>query len=196
MITGRESEAAYLSREVPSYAAWRAIESTTPRAARIFTFTGGDRLYASRLYVPYDSTMARPALSATAREAARAAEALRDLGITHVLFDRRELSRWDVERVAISSASFQQGCIREYDDRRLWLCRLDYGRLLSAVSRGPSAAPGTYARHARSDRPDGSATTSRDRQRFRSSRFARPAARESGSPPDRRNSSVHSAALR
>lgn len=196
VITGRESESAYLSREVSSYAAWRAIETTTPPGARILTFTGGDRLYASRRYVPYDSTMARAVLSATAQEAARAAEALRGLGVTHVLFDRRELSRWDVERVAISSAAFQQGCIREYDDQHLWLCRLDYGRLLAAVRGVPSATGGTYGRHARSDRPDGSATTSRDRQRFRPSRFARPAARESGSPLDRRNSSVHSAALR
>jgi hypothetical protein len=149
VVIGRESEDAYLRREVPSYGVWRIINATVPADARILTFTGGDRFYARRRYVPFDATLARPALSATTADPDRAIESLRSLGITHILFDRRELGRLSPDSVALASPAFQRGCIADYDDRRFWLCRLDYTRLPPSINRDRSAGRESFAARAR-----------------------------------------------
>ncbi len=128
VVFGRESAAQYLGREVPSYPAWQAANERLPPDARVLTFTGGDRLYARRRLLPYDATMARPAVGPSAGESRLAIAALRHLGITHVLFDRRELARMEADKLAIGSAAVQRLCVPEYEDRRFWLCRLDYPR--------------------------------------------------------------------
>ena len=128
VVFGRESATQYLGREVPSYPAWQVANQRLPRNARVLTFTGGDRLYARRRLLPYDATMARPALSPFAGESHLAIGALHSLGITHVLFDRRVLARMKADTLAIGNAAVQRLCVPEYDDRRFWLCRLDYPR--------------------------------------------------------------------
>lgn len=128
VVFGRESSAQYLGREVPSYPAWQAANERLPPDARVLTFTGGDRLYARRRVLPSDATVARPVLRPSSGESSLAIGALRDLGITHVLFDRRELARMAADRLAIGNAAVQQLCVPEYQDGRFWLCRLDYPR--------------------------------------------------------------------
>ena len=128
VVSGREAEATYLRRELPSFAAWQAINAELPEAARVLTFAGGDNFYARRRRVPYDSTMARPVLRAAREHVADAVAGLRRLGITHVLFDRDELARLDVYQLAIASPAIQQACLVVYEDRRVWVCRLDYSR--------------------------------------------------------------------
>jgi Dolichyl-phosphate-mannose-protein mannosyltransferase len=129
VVSGRESEASYLRRELPAFGAWQAINKDLPSDARVLTFAGGDHFYARRRRVSYDSTVARPAVSATAENAGAAVAALRALGITHVLFDRRELERLHAETLAIGSPAIQRACTVFYEDRRVWVCRLDYSRL-------------------------------------------------------------------
>jgi 4-amino-4-deoxy-L-arabinose transferase-like glycosyltransferase len=129
VVVGRESADAYLRRQLPSFAAWQSINSHLPADARVLAFVGGDQFYAERRRLSYDATMARPAVSVRAADLPRAAAALRDLGITHVLFDRRELQRLDGATLALGSAAFEQACTREFDDRRFWVCRVDYQRL-------------------------------------------------------------------
>jgi 4-amino-4-deoxy-L-arabinose transferase-like glycosyltransferase len=135
VVLGRESEDSYLRRQVPSYGAWQAINARLPADARVLAFVGGDQFYAERRRLSYDATMARPAVSVPAADVPRAADALRALGITHVLFDRRELTRLQGETLALGSTALQQACTVDYDDRRFWVCRLDYERLGGEVSR-------------------------------------------------------------
>lgn len=134
VVSGRESEASYLRRELPAFGAWQAINSELPGDARVLTFAGGDHFYARRRRVSYDSTIARAAVSVTAENASAAVAALRALGITHVLFDRRELERLHAETLAIGSSAIQQACTVFYEDRRVWVCRLDYSRLPHVTS--------------------------------------------------------------
>ena len=130
VVVGRESESDYLRRQVPSFAAWRAIDTRLPVDARVLTFTEGDQLYGHRWRVSHYATAARPAVwDAAAADTASAANALRRLRITHVLFDRRELSRQEAGSLALASPSFQRACASEFDDGRYWVCRVDYSRL-------------------------------------------------------------------
>jgi hypothetical protein len=54
---------------------------------------------------------------------------LRRLGITHVLFDRREPAGVHAAALSISSPQMQRACLQEYDDGRYRVCRLDYAEL-------------------------------------------------------------------
>jgi hypothetical protein len=129
VLSGRESEVSYLRRELPTFAAWRAINAEAPEGARVLTVAGGDHFYARRRRVPHDSTMARPVVRATGENVGDAVAGLRALGITHVLFDRDELARLDAYQLAIASPAIQQACAVVYEDRRVWVCRVDYSRL-------------------------------------------------------------------
>jgi hypothetical protein len=129
VVAGRESQAAYLRREVTSFGAWETINANLDAHVRILTFSGGDQLYARRARVSHDATIARPAVwGAAAEDIDAAVTTLRRLRITHVLFDRHELSRLKGDSLAIMSPEVQQACASEYDDGRYWLCRLDYTR--------------------------------------------------------------------
>ena len=129
VVVGREAEDVYLAREVPSFDAWRWINAHLASDARVLTTTGGDQLYAHRSRIPYDAAIARPAVWVGAQELDGAADTLRRLGITHVLFDRRELSRLREDSLVLASPAFQQACTFEYADPRFCLCRVDYTRL-------------------------------------------------------------------
>lgn len=130
VVMGRESQELYLRRVVPSYAAWQWINTFLPPAVRILAFSSGDQLYAERPRVSYDATVARGAVWGAPGTGANASlEALRRLRITHILFSRRELARLKAEAPAIVSIQVLQACAIEYDDRKYWLCRLDYGAM-------------------------------------------------------------------
>src|SRR5215203_5914181 len=92
VVAGAESEERYLRREVASTGAWRAINARLRPDARVLTFSGGDNFYAARRRLAHDATVARPAVWSETDPAA-AVRALQRLGVTHVLFDRRELLR-------------------------------------------------------------------------------------------------------
>ncbi len=130
VVVGRESESAYLRGQVPSFAAWRVIDAQLPADARVLTFSEGDQLYGHRWRVSHYATLARPAVwDVGETDTAAAAKALRRLRITHILFDRRELSPQRAGSLALASSAFQQACVSEFDDGRYWLCRVDYSRL-------------------------------------------------------------------
>jgi hypothetical protein len=129
VVLGRQSERDYLRRELPAFDAWQVINEQLPNDARVLTFVGGDHFYARRRRLSYDATIARAAVGVSRDDPPIAIAALRRLGITHVLFDRRELARIDGERLAIGSPAIQQACAVAYDDRRVWVCELDYRRL-------------------------------------------------------------------
>jgi hypothetical protein len=126
VVAGRESQAIYLQREVPSFGAWQWINRTLPPGARVLALSGGDHLYAARPRISHDATIARTAVWGVPDQRVDATLAeLRRLRITHILFDRRELSRVKADAPAIAAPELQQACVREYDDGRYWVCRLD-----------------------------------------------------------------------
>jgi hypothetical protein len=130
VVIGREAEASYLAREVASFRAWQWINANLPGDVRVLTTTGGDQLYARRSRIPHDATIASRAVWVGDRDFDPAVASLRHLGITHVLFDQRELSQMSAKSFVLASSRFQQACTPEYSDGRFSVCRIDYGRLM------------------------------------------------------------------
>jgi hypothetical protein len=127
VVLGAESRQDYLARTVPSYRAWRFIDTTLPHDVRILTFSGGDHLYSTRPRIWSDSTRARPATWGTAAgDEQTAFDAIRRLGITHVLFDKHLIEQGGVDRLAIASDAMFRCCLlREYEDPHFVLYRVD-----------------------------------------------------------------------
>ncbi|HUR33752.1 MAG TPA: hypothetical protein VM032_08140 [Vicinamibacterales bacterium] len=112
VVTGAESEDAYLARNVPSYRAWQRIDAVTPASAVVLTFMGGDHLYSHRDRIWSDSTAAYQATwGAPAGHNPAMFEALRTLGITHVLFDKDPRHTAGVDGLAIASAEVRECCL-------------------------------------------------------------------------------------
>jgi hypothetical protein len=126
VVAGGESEAQYLSRTVPSYRAWRFIARALSENERVLTFSGGDHLYGSRPRLWSDATAARELTwGAAAGEEQLVRERLRRSGITHVLFDARQLADRRLESLAIGSDAMMACCLeRIYEDSRFALYRL------------------------------------------------------------------------
>ena len=91
VVIGAESRDAYLQRMVPTYAAWRTANRMLPHNAMVLTWSGGDHFFgtASRIWV--FSPAVRDAAAAPTGQERRAFDALRRLGITHLLIDKRFL---------------------------------------------------------------------------------------------------------
>jgi hypothetical protein len=103
VVVGAEPERSYLARTVPSYNAWRHANSHLPEHARVLTFSGPDHLYAERRRLSSDATIARPATwDAPRGSEADARAALKRLGVTHILFDRRQLDTLEPGTLAIA----------------------------------------------------------------------------------------------
>jgi hypothetical protein len=134
VVTGRESEHRYLSRTVPSYAAWQYANAHLPADAVVLTFSGGDQLYSRRTRIPHDSVLGRPAVW-TARGADEVRTALQRLGVTDVLFDLRGLPKLQKDGSPIASPAVQQACRTEYEDLAYRLCRMDFNRLTAGAER-------------------------------------------------------------
>ena len=126
IVSGRESQDDYLTRSVPSYASWRYINTHVPKNACILTFSGGDNYYSERRRIWSDATLARPATwGASAGEEKEALQALADLGISHVLFDKRLLRDLPPGSFAIAQSSILNTWYeREYEDRGFVLYRI------------------------------------------------------------------------
>ncbi|HBY94679.1 MAG TPA: hypothetical protein DEP84_12085 [Chloroflexi bacterium] len=103
VVIGHLSREDYLTRNVRSYAAWRYINTHLAADARVLTFSGGDHFYSQRERLWSDSTMAYPAVwGAPPGHERQAIEALRRLGITHVLFDKRQPGTLEPGSLAIA----------------------------------------------------------------------------------------------
>ena len=122
VVTGRESEEQFLSREVPSHRAWQYANRHLPPDAIVLTFSDGDNFYSARTRIPFDSVLARPAVWTAARDADVTATLAR-LRVEYVLFDKRKLAQLAGEHLPIMGSSTQQACATVYEDRRYRLCR-------------------------------------------------------------------------
>jgi 4-amino-4-deoxy-L-arabinose transferase-like glycosyltransferase len=123
VVTGRESEAQYLARVLPSSSVWQYANEHLPMNAAVLTFTEGDNLYSHRTRFQYDSVLARPAIW-TATSDGDVFTALQRLHIGYVIFDRRLLTRLESARLPIADEHIQRACTTLYEDRRYRLCRL------------------------------------------------------------------------
>jgi hypothetical protein len=135
VVTGAESERQYLTRTVPTYAAWEALDRTLPRDARVLTFVSGDQLYSTRARLWSDASMAYPAVwGSPAGHERDALGAAHRLGITHVLMDRRRFGNPELDRLALRSAAMRECCLTPI---------LDDGRVIVYALRAeePDSAP-------------------------------------------------------
>jgi hypothetical protein len=136
VVLGSESADAYLSRLVPTYRAWQAIDERTDRTARILTFVGGDHLYSHRERLWSDATMATPITwGAFAGDEPRMLAAARRAGITHVLFDKQQFTSPDMRALAIVSADTRTHYFAPfYEDDRIEVVRVVYPQSAESVS--------------------------------------------------------------
>jgi 4-amino-4-deoxy-L-arabinose transferase-like glycosyltransferase len=125
---GAESEEAYLTRTVPTYAAWKAIAATTPHDSRVLTFVSGDHLYGTRARLWSDTTMAYPITwGATAGHERDALAAARRFGITHVLMDRKAFGDPEFDALAFRSPAMAACCLTPiFDDGRVIVSAVRY----------------------------------------------------------------------
>ena len=126
VVLGAESEEDYLARTIPSYRAWRFVNSALPADVRILTFSGGDHLYSDRPRIWSESVAGRAATwGAPAGEERHASDALHALGVTHVLFDKRQVEHGEVSTLAIASERMRTCCLTlAYEDARFALYRV------------------------------------------------------------------------
>jgi 4-amino-4-deoxy-L-arabinose transferase-like glycosyltransferase len=136
VVAGRQREDRYLADAVPSYRAWRYINTHLPEDSLVLTLTGGDNLYSHRPRLWVNTIPARPATwGAPAGADAEALRALRRLGVTHILFDRRQLETLPADALAIAQPVFlARWARREYEDDRTILYALAWDRVAQAAA--------------------------------------------------------------
>ena len=126
VVLGALSLEQYLTESVPSYAAWTFIDTTLPPSSRILTFSTGDHLYSSRSRIWSDATAAYPVTwgAPRGREIA-VATAAQNMGISHVLFDKRLIDAGALAELAIHSERMRDCCLTlVWEDARYELHRL------------------------------------------------------------------------
>ena len=102
-----ESAKSYRERHLRDYGAIIVANADLPRDGRILSFVGGSDFYYPQELVPDYSAAAYPGTWALAAgEEAAAYAALRELGITHVLFDKRTATLPGY-RMALTSGAFR-----------------------------------------------------------------------------------------
>lgn len=144
VVTGKESEAQYLTRTVPSYAVWQYANAHLPPGGAVLTFTGGDNLYSRRTRYPDSSVLARPAVWSATSDS-DVVTALRTLGIGYVIFDRRLLPELRSHHLPIAGDRFQRACTTLFEDGRYRLCQVPSSQVDRplAVPRVGRRAPGS-----------------------------------------------------
>jgi hypothetical protein len=146
VVIGAESREQYLQRRVPSYGAWRFINNHLPAEALILTFSGGDHYYAERRRLWSDATAARPltwAAMAGSEETVR--EDLKRSGVTHVLFDRRQLASGGAKELAITSDRMRHCCLKPvYTDERFELHEVTGAAAQDAPGTSPAATSAAF----------------------------------------------------
>jgi hypothetical protein len=103
VVTGKVTQKQYLSSNVASYAAWDYINNNLPEDALILTFSGGDHYYSERSRLWSDSTLARPAVwGANVGQERKMLNALDNLGVDYILFDKEQLTTKNMASLAIT----------------------------------------------------------------------------------------------
>lgn len=126
VVLGGVTEADYLNQKVSSYAAWQYIDTNLASDSRILTFSGGDHFYSHRQRLASDATMARDAVWVPQRgEENLVLEQMKILGITHILFDKRQIADLEAWNLAIiQPETISRWYVQEYEDTSFILYRL------------------------------------------------------------------------
>jgi hypothetical protein len=126
VVLGTVTEADYLNQKVASYAAWQYIDTNVSSESHILTFSGGDHFYSHRQRLSSDSTMAHDAVWVPQRgEENLMLEQMKALGITHILFDKRQIADLEAWNLAIIQPEIISGWyVRDYEDTSFILYRL------------------------------------------------------------------------
>ncbi|MBW4523133.1 MAG: phospholipid carrier-dependent glycosyltransferase [Scytolyngbya sp. HA4215-MV1] len=126
VVVGRQSQTDYLQHAVPSYRAWRYINTHLPTNARVLSFSSGDHFYADRERIWSDATIAHPAIwGASIGQEQKAFQTLGKLRISHILIDKKELNSGALKELAIVQPStITNRYVVEYEDDRFILYRI------------------------------------------------------------------------
>lgn len=112
VVFGAISTERYLETSVPSYSAWRFINETLPHDSRILTFSAGDHLYSRRQRIWSDASAAFPMTwSAPLGHEAAVREVAKRLGVSHVLFDKKQIADGTIAHLAIRSDPMRTCCL-------------------------------------------------------------------------------------
>lgn len=131
VVIGRTSQHDYLVRSVPSYAAWQYINTHLPKETRVLTFSGGDHFYGERDRIPADAAMAQKAVwLSTKGQELQALQAMHQLGISHVLFDKHQLESGQLDNLALAQPTTMASWYDlEYEDHLFVLYRIRWRQL-------------------------------------------------------------------
>lgn len=116
VILGSQSEDEYLARQLPTYRAWQFVNAAAAPDARVLTFRGGDHYYSGRSRLSSVSPMARAAVWQPPGQEAAALRALRALGVTHILVDRRSFESQASELALLSEGMRRESLDLRYED--------------------------------------------------------------------------------
>jgi hypothetical protein len=122
MLRG-EPEEYYLRRKIRSYAGWSFINSRLSEHVRVLSFSEGDHFYSQRERLNGWSGRARPAVSARLGQESQALSTLRQLRVTHILFDKQTLP-WLRQSALADPAIIKKWYTLEYEDGNFILYRL------------------------------------------------------------------------
>lgn len=127
VVLGQESEADYLSRRVPAYAAWQFINANLPPDARVLTFSGGDHFYSDVDRLSDDATIVHTAVwGAAAGQESQALARLDELGVTHILFNKQRLESGEMDDLALTQPSMMARLTPVYADRQFVLYAINW----------------------------------------------------------------------
>jgi hypothetical protein len=126
VVAGREFQEDYLNRSVPSYAAWRFINTSLPKNVRVLAFCNGDHFYSERERIWSDSTVIRHVVwRGTIGQEQQSLQALSKFGISHILFDKTQLDTLEPGTIGIAQPSVvRRWYDKKYEDRYFVLYRI------------------------------------------------------------------------
>lgn len=128
VVTGYQSPDEYLASHVDSYRAWQYINNNLPQNVLILTFSGGDHLYSHRPRLSHDATLAHSATWGALRgQETEAFSNLRQLGVTHLLLDKRQLASHDeLRQLAIIQSKLIVNYKLIYEDQQFILYEIPW----------------------------------------------------------------------
>ena len=159
VVMGAMTEDQYLEMSVRSYAAWRFIGQTLPRDARILTFSDGDHLYGAGERLWSDATAAHLVTwAAPSGQENTVLDHARRLGLSHVLFNKRQIAIGDLANLAIRSQRMRTCCLTLlWQDSEYELYRLEVEKITDGLKEPELLESPRAARSARRDLPAPSA---------------------------------------
>jgi hypothetical protein len=100
VVLGAESRDAYLERKIPTYAAWNYANAHLPADTRVLAYSQADEYYACRDKLSAASPALLHLVFSPVSEAEEARRKMHELGVTHLMMDKKWLITWGLPDTA------------------------------------------------------------------------------------------------